>query len=128
MRRGTQPLNVARATDAPIKTSARIDTPAPLSTIKAGMTAIGGVAWAQHSGVGKVEVKIDDGAWQETRLGPDVGVDYWRQWYLPWDAKPGLRRISVRATDLKGQAQITARATPFPSGSSGIQEVVVTVA
>ncbi len=34
----------------------------------------------------------------------------------------------MRATDLKGQAQITERATPFPSGSSGIQEVVVTVA
>ena len=65
---------------------------------------------------------------RQTKLGPDVGVDYWRQWYLPWDAKPGLHRISVRATDLKGQAQITERATPFPSGSSGIQEVVVTVA
>jgi DMSO/TMAO reductase YedYZ molybdopterin-dependent catalytic subunit len=116
------------ATDAPIKTSARIDTPAPLSTIKAGTTAIGGVAWAQHRGVGSVEVRVDDGPWQATKLGPDVGVDYWRQWYLPWDAKLGLHRISVRATDVKGQVQITERATPFPSGSSGIQEVVVTVA
>lgn len=62
------------------------------------------------------------------RLGPDVGIDYWRQWYFEWDAKPGLHRIAVRATDLKGQAQITERATPFPSGSSGIQEVVVSVA
>ncbi|MEW1952007.1 molybdopterin-dependent oxidoreductase [Terrabacter sp. NPDC080008] len=115
------------ATDAPIKTSARIDTPAPLSTIKAGRTAIGGVAWAQHRGVGKVEVKIDDGPWQPTRLGPDVGVDYWRQWYLPWDAKPGLHRLSVRATDRRGQVQTSERATPFPDGSSGIQEVVVTV-
>lgn len=116
------------ATDAPIKTSARIDTPEPLSTIKAGMTAIGGVAWAQHRGVGKVEVKIDDADWQETKLGPDVNIDYWRQWYLPWDAKPGLHRIAVRAVDRQGRAQITERATPFPSGSSGIQEVVVTVA
>ncbi|GAB2775309.1 sulfite oxidase [Terrabacter koreensis] len=115
------------ATDAPIKTSARIDTPAPLSTIPAGRTAVGGVAWAQHRGVGKVEVKIDDGDWQATKLGPDVGIDYWRQWFLPWDARPGLHRISVRATDLAGRAQITERATPFPSGSSGIQEVVVTV-
>ena len=41
---------------------------------------------------------------------------------------PGLHRIAVRATDLEGQPQITQRATPFPSGSSGIQEVVVTVA
>jgi len=116
------------ATDAPIKTSARIDTPAPLSTIKAGTTAIGGVAWAQHRGVGTVEVKVDDGQWQKTKLGPDVGIDYWRQWYLEWDAKPGLHRIAVRATDLSGRAQITERATPFPRGSSGIQEVVVTVA
>lgn len=115
------------ATDAPIKTSARIDTPAPLSTVKAGSMAIGGVAWAQHRGVGKVEVKIDDGPWQETKLGPAVNVDYWRQWYLPWDAKPGLHRLAVRAFDNEGRAQLTERATPFPSGSSGIQEVVVTV-
>ncbi|RKT79744.1 DMSO/TMAO reductase YedYZ molybdopterin-dependent catalytic subunit [Terracoccus luteus] len=115
-------------TDAPIKTSARIDTPAPLSTIKAGRTAIGGVAWAQHRGVGKVEVQIDGGDWQQTRLGPDVNIDYWRQWYLPWDAKPGLHRIAVRAVDREGQVQSNERATPFPSGASGIQEVVVTVA
>ena len=116
------------ATDAPVKTSARIDTPAPLSTISAGRVAIGGVAWAQHRGVGKVEVKIDDGPWQTSRLGPDVGVDYWRQWYLPWDAEPGLHRLSVRATDRQGRLQTAERATPFPDGSSGIQEVVVTVA
>ena len=94
------------ATDAPIKTSARIDTPAPLSTVKAGSLAIGGVAWAQHRGVGKVEVKIDDGPWQETKLGPAVNVDYWRQWYLPWDAKPGLHRLAVRAFDNEGRAQL----------------------
>lgn len=115
------------ATDAPIKTSARIDTPAPLSTISAGKTAVGGVAWAQHRGVAKVQVRIDDGDWQETKLGPDVGIDYWRQWYLPWDAKPGLHRLAVRAVDRSGAVQSNKRATPFPSGSSGIQEIVVTV-
>jgi DMSO/TMAO reductase YedYZ molybdopterin-dependent catalytic subunit len=115
------------ATDAPIKTSARVDTPRPLSTIKAGRTAIGGVAWAQHRGVDSVEVRIDDAAWQQTELGPEVTIDYWRQWYLPWDATPGLHRIAVRAIDRRGKPQIVERATPFPSGSSGIQEVVVTV-
>jgi DMSO/TMAO reductase YedYZ molybdopterin-dependent catalytic subunit len=116
------------ATDAPIKTSARVDTPRPLSTISAGRTAIGGVAWAQHRGVGKVEVRVDEGPWQQTQLGPDVGIDYWRQWHLPWDAKPGLHRIAVRAVDRSGRPQTSERATPFPNGSSGIQEVVVTVA
>ncbi|MFC7596250.1 molybdopterin-dependent oxidoreductase [Terrabacter sp. GCM10028922] len=116
------------ATDAPIKTSARIDTPAPLSTVRAGTVAVGGVAWAQHRGVGTVEVRVDDGPWQQTTLGPDVGIDYWRQWYLAWDVRPGLHRLAVRATDLQGRQQVAERATPFPDGSSGIQEVVVTVA
>ena len=115
------------ATDAPIKMSSRVDTPRPLSTIKAGMTAIGGVAWAQRIGIAQVEVSIDDGPWQKTKLGPDVGLDYWRQWYLPWRATPGRHAVKVRATDRKGALQISQRAKPFPSGSSGIQEVIVFV-
>jgi DMSO/TMAO reductase YedYZ molybdopterin-dependent catalytic subunit len=115
------------ATDAPIKMSARVDTPRPLSTIKAGMTAIGGVAWAQRIGIAVVEVSIDDGPWQKTMLGPDVSLDYWRQWYLPWKATPGRHGIKVRATDRKGALQVSKRAKPFPNGSSGIQEVVVFV-
>ncbi|MDQ6714846.1 MAG: molybdopterin-dependent oxidoreductase [Actinomycetota bacterium] len=114
-------------TDAPIKTSARIDTPAPLSTTKPGRAVIGGVAWAQHRGVGGVEVQVDGGQWQATQLGPDAGVDYWRQWYLPWDATTGQHTLAVRATDLTGAVQSEQRETPFPSGSSGIQQIVVLV-
>ena len=115
------------ATDAPIKMSSRVDTPRPLSTIKAGMTAIGGVAWSQHVGISAVEVSIDDGPWQQASLGPDVGIDYWRQWYLPWNATAGRHSFKARATDRKGALQSTARAKPFPNGSSGIQDVVVFV-
>jgi hypothetical protein len=115
------------AVDGPIKTSARIDTPAPLSTVPPGRSVIGGVAWAQHRGVGRVEVQIDGGAWQAAQLGPDAGVDYWRQWYLPWDAATGQHTLAVRATDLKGDVQTDQRATPFPNGSSGVQQVVVIV-
>ncbi|GAB3660038.1 sulfite oxidase [Nocardioides korecus] len=114
------------AIDAPIKLSSRVDTPAPLSTIKAGDTVIAGVAWAQPVGVAKVEVRIDGGAWQEAKLGSDAGTQYWRQWYLPWKATSGSHMIAVRATDVKGKTQTAKRATPFPAGSSGIQEVVVT--
>ena len=96
--------------------------------MKAGRTAIGGVAWAQHRGVRDVEVSVDDGPWRGAELGPDVGVDYWRQWYLPWDATPGRHSLRVRTSDLAGGHQLTQRATPFPSGSSGVQEVVVFVA
>ena len=115
------------ATDAPIKIASRIDAPKPLSTIKPGKTVIGGVAWAQNNGVAKVEVRIDGGAWQEAMLGPSGGTDYWRQWYLPWDAPSGAHQLAVRAFGEDGTEQTAAKASPFPAGSSGIQEVVVTV-
>ncbi len=114
------------ATDAPIKLSSRIDTPRPLANVKAGRRAIGGVAWAQQNGVAQVEVRIDGGPWQQATLGPDAGVDYWRQWYLSWDAEPGSHMIAVRATGKDGTVQTSVRANSFPDGSSGIQEIVVT--
>jgi DMSO/TMAO reductase YedYZ molybdopterin-dependent catalytic subunit len=116
------------ATDAPIKISSRIDTPKPLSTVEPGRTVIGGIAWAQHQGgVEKVEVRVDGGPWQEARLGPSAGNDYWRQWYLPWTAETGQHMLSVRAVDGEGDVQTAVRATPFPEGSSGIQQIVVNV-
>ncbi|MGD9960014.1 molybdopterin-dependent oxidoreductase [Nocardioides sp.] len=115
------------ATDAPIKVESRIDTPKGLSTIKPGMTAIGGVAWAQQRGIGKIEVRIDGGAWQEAKLGPEVNLDYWRQWYLPWEAKTGSHQLAVRATTKDGETQTAARVTVFPDGATGIQEIVVNV-
>ena len=116
------------ATDAPIKLSSRVDTPRPLSTVEAGPTVIAGVAWAQPHGVAEVEVRLDGGEWQPARLGPDAGVEYWRQWYLPWSAVSGSHQIAVRATSRRGEVQTSTRAAPFPDGSSGIQEVVVNVA
>jgi DMSO/TMAO reductase YedYZ molybdopterin-dependent catalytic subunit len=116
------------ATDAPIKISSRIDTPKVLEQIKAGDTFVGGVAWAQENGgVDKVEVQVDGGPWQEAKLGPSVGNDYWRQWYFPWTAESGTHRLACRATDGKGQTQTAVRADPFPSGASGIQTLIVTV-
>jgi DMSO/TMAO reductase YedYZ molybdopterin-dependent catalytic subunit len=114
------------ATRAPIKIASRIDTPRGLH-LKAGRTVIGGVAWAQPVGVARVEVQIDGGPWRPARLGPNAGNDYWRQWYLPWDASPGPHQISSRATDRHGRVQTAVRAGPFPDGSSGIQKLLVTV-
>jgi DMSO/TMAO reductase YedYZ molybdopterin-dependent catalytic subunit len=117
------------ATNAPIKISSRIDTPRAFETVKAGQVLIGGVAWAQRQGgVAKVEVRIDGEAWQEARLGPDAGNDYWRQWYLPWDARPGDHVLAVRAVDGEGDLQSPVSALPFPEGSSGIQTLQVSVA
>jgi DMSO/TMAO reductase YedYZ molybdopterin-dependent catalytic subunit len=115
------------ATDAPIKIESRIDTPQGLQRVKAGRTFIGGIAWAQPVGVGAVEVQVDGGAWQRATLGPSAGHDYWRQWYLEWDARPGQHQLSCRATDREGHVQTTARTSPFPDGASGIQKIQVSV-
>jgi DMSO/TMAO reductase YedYZ molybdopterin-dependent catalytic subunit len=115
------------ATHAPIKIASRIDTPSGLH-VRAGRTFIGGIAWAQPVGVGKVEVQIDGGPWQPATLGPSAGNDYWRQWYLPWHAEPGSHQVASRATDKEGHVQTAVRATPFPDGSSGIQKLLVSVA
>ncbi len=67
------------------------------------------------------------GRWQEARLGPDAGIDYWRQWYLPWDALPGRHDLTVRATDLNGEVQPERRTAPFPEGARGWHSIVVIV-
>ncbi|GAA1477217.1 sulfite oxidase [Nocardioides aestuarii] len=115
------------AIDAPIKISSRIDTPKSFAEIEAGDTFIGGVAWSQGEGVDKVEVKIDGGDWQEAKLGPSAGVDYWRQWYHPWKAESGQHTLTVRATNGQGEVQSPAKAMPFPNGSSGYQSIITRV-
>ena len=115
------------AIDAPIKISSRVDTPRPLSSSKAGKVIVGGIAWAQHVGIDKVEVRIDGEAWRPATLGPQVSDDYWRQWFFEWDAKPGQHFIACRATNKDGDVQSDVRMTPFPEGSSGLQEISVSV-
>jgi DMSO/TMAO reductase YedYZ molybdopterin-dependent catalytic subunit len=117
------------ATDAPIKISCRIDTPRALAQLDTGENVVGGIAWAQQNGgVAGVQVRVDGGPWQDAELGPSAGDDYWRQWAFVWDAQdPGQHTLAARVVDGDGDLQSPARATPFPAGASGIQELVVTV-
>jgi Bacterial Ig domain len=112
---------------APIKTESRIDTPRSGRSVKAGPVVVAGVAWAQHRGVRKVEVRVDEGAWQQARLAAAVSADTWRQWSWRWDATPGEHRLQVRATDETGATQTEQRADPAPDGATGWHTVPVTV-
>ncbi|OUZ09975.1 oxidoreductase [Aeromicrobium sp. PE09-221] len=114
--------------DGPIKVSTRIDTPRGLAELDPGDLVIAGVAWAQHRGVEGVQVRIDGGEWTDAELGPDAGVDYWRQWYLPWKAGSGRHTVQARCVTDDGEVQTAERAGPFPNGSSGIHDIVVRVA
>jgi hypothetical protein len=107
------------AQQAEIKTESRIDTPRNFAQVRAGIVPVAGVAWAQHRGIAKVEVRVDDGPWQQARLAPVPTTDSWRQWVLMWDAPRGEHKLTVRATDRDGNTQTAARAQPFPSGATG---------
>lgn len=113
--------------EAPIKTSSRIDVPKGFARIKPGPAVAAGVAWAQHRGIAKVEVQVDDGDWQPAKLAAEDTIDTWRQWTFRWDAMPGNHKLTVRATDATGQVQTADRAAPRPNGSSGLHNTVVMV-
>jgi DMSO/TMAO reductase YedYZ molybdopterin-dependent catalytic subunit len=112
---------------APIKTMSRIDTPSPFLDLRAGEVPVAGVAWAQHVGVERVEVSVDDGPWQVAELAAEDTIDTWRQWIYRWQATPGEHRLKVRATDRGGGTQTADRAEPFPDGATGHHQIVVRV-
>ncbi|WP_327719293.1 sulfite oxidase [Streptomyces sp. NBC_00490] len=112
---------------APVKTQSRIDTPKPFARPQAGPVMVAGVAWAQHRGIDKVEVRVDDGPWREARLAAEDTRDTWRQWSLAWQAPKGGHTLTVRATDRTGRVQTEKRARTIPDGASGWHSVVVTV-
>ncbi|MEY2226432.1 molybdopterin-dependent oxidoreductase [Streptomyces sp. BF23-19] len=115
------------AQQARIKTQARIDTPRPYADLSPGPVAVAGVAWAQHRGIERVQVRVDGGAWQEARLGTADGVDTWRQWVWPWQATPGRHTLEVRATDGTGTVQTGVRTGTVPDGATGWHAVDVNV-
>lgn len=115
--------------EAPIKTQSRIDVVRSVTGTPgaAGDYIIAGVAWAQPRGVAKVEVRIDDGVWQEATLGADVSGDTWRQWLLEWTADAGDHHIEVRATDSSGETQTEQRSRPDPNGATGYHKIRVEI-
>lgn len=115
--------------EAPIKTHSRIDVPGSFETVKASSAAFGGVAWAQTTGIAKVQVLIDDGDWQEAELAAEDSLVTWRQWSYRWtQATPGPHKVTIRATDKSGYTQTSDRVPPRPDGATGWQSVDFTVA
>ncbi|MFF4579693.1 molybdopterin-dependent oxidoreductase [Streptomyces sp. NPDC001389] len=112
---------------APVKTQSRIDTPRLFSQLAPGPVAVAGVAWAQHRGISRVEVRADGGPWHEARLGDADGNDTWRQWVWPWEAAPGEHTLEVRATDGRGEVQTPERRGTLPDGATGWHSVTVSV-
>ena len=114
--------------EGPIKTQSRIDTISAGDNLSAGKNPIGGIAWAPHRGIERVEVSTDGGeTWNTAQLAKQLAEDTWRQYVYDWDATPGDYTIQVRATDGNGETQTAAQAPPHPSGATGYHTLYVTV-
>ena len=111
----------------PIKMSSRIDVPRRGRPVRAGMVAFGGVAWAQHTGISKVELRVNRGEWQQAELAPGISVDTWYQWKHGVELGPGQYEVQVRATDLNGAAQAEERRAVAPDGATGFHTIRVDV-
>ncbi|WP_372501344.1 molybdopterin-dependent oxidoreductase [Streptomyces meridianus] len=115
------------AREAPIKTQSRIDTPKPFAEVERGTVPVAGVAWAQHKGISRVEVRVDGGEWHTARLGAEDSEDTWRQWVWEWPATSGSHTLEVRATDREDRTQTGKRVGTVPDGATGWHSVVVQV-
>jgi DMSO/TMAO reductase YedYZ molybdopterin-dependent catalytic subunit len=103
----------------PVKTESRVEVPRDGSDVRAGSVRVGGHAWAQHTGIEAVELRLDGNAWQTAELGRVPGVDTWVQWSSTVDVGAGSHTLSVRATDRSGYTQTAARADVVPDGATG---------
>jgi hypothetical protein len=80
---------------------------------------VGGVAWAIHRGVSRVEVRSDGGEWFEAQLGGVPSNDTWKQWMVTLDLEPGRHMIESRAFDGDGVPQTEETAPVAPNGAQG---------
>ena len=114
--------------EGPVKTQSRIDTISDGDNLSPGKNPIGGIAWAPHRGIERVEVSTDGGeTWNTARLAKQLAEDTWRQYIYDWNARPGDYTIQVRATDGTGETQTASEAPPHPSGATGYHSIDVTV-
>lgn len=119
--------------NGPVKTQSRIDTVKDGESPSSGNVPVGGVAWAPHRGISKVEVSTDGGeTWNEARLAEQLDIDSWRQYVYAWNAKSGDHTLQVRATDGEGQIQTDKKRGPHggggTDGAAGYHTIKVSVA
>jgi DMSO/TMAO reductase YedYZ molybdopterin-dependent catalytic subunit len=103
----------------PVKISSRIDVPGEGAAVVASGGRVGGMAWAQHTGIEAVEISVDQGPWERAEIGRVPSVDTWVQWAATIDVEPGDHTLAVRAIDAAGRVQTGEEQGTLPDGATG---------
>jgi DMSO/TMAO reductase YedYZ molybdopterin-dependent catalytic subunit len=112
--------------------NSRIDQPKKRGVVELP-TVISGIAFANQSGVAKVDVSTDNGAtWQAAELMRGPTTLAWTEWHYAWsEAEPGSYVIRARVTDGDGRAQRMSNGRLLggvkPNGTDLQHTVAVTV-
>jgi len=115
---------------APVRLTARIDTPLDGSTVTANRTIyIAGVAFSGNKGISEVDVSTDSAqSWQRATLKQPLSGLTWVLWELAWQPpQAGTYIVTARAIDLDGNVQDPTEEPPLPNGSSGYHSITLNV-
>jgi len=105
--------------EGPIKLASRVDVPTFNTIVPAGLLRTAGVAWGPDRGISRVEVRVDDGPWQDATLSDPLGTATWVQWVTEVDVPEGRHDIQVRAYDGDGVQQRPGPRPVLPDGAEG---------
>jgi DMSO/TMAO reductase YedYZ molybdopterin-dependent catalytic subunit len=110
--------------EALMKSTSVIDTVAVNMMIihgdKKTIVPIGGIAHAGDRGISKVELRVDDGPWQEAKLRTPLSQLTWVIWRYDWPFEKGKHTFTVRCYDGKGVVQSEVPTPPEPDGAAGL--------
>ena len=113
---------------APIRHRFRGLDEIPSSYSSNGRVPIAGIAFGGNRGISKVEVSTDGGkTWKTAKIKEPLSQYTWVLWtagVIPKE-RVGNYKIVVRATDKKGQVQISELRKPFPDGATGYHTISV---
>jgi DMSO/TMAO reductase YedYZ molybdopterin-dependent catalytic subunit len=84
------------------------------------LVPIGGIAHAGARGISKVEVKVDNGPWEQALMRTPLSQLTWVIWRYDWPFLPGRHTFTVRCYDGDGTLQIAAPSPPEPDGATGL--------
>ena len=113
------------STHGPVLVASRVDVPRAGARVPAsnGQVVTAGMAWAQHTGIGQDQERLDNGDWRTAVLSEDLRVDTWRQWrHVFTDVAPGSHTVTVRAIDKDGTVQISDRRPAIPGSPTGLHD------
>jgi len=110
---------------AQVQSTAVIDTIATTESFEVDgkkFIPLGGIANAGARGISKVEVKVDDGEWQEAVLKEPQSDRTWLLWRYDWEYVAGAHTFVVRCVDGLGVAQTEAQNPVRPDGATGYHQ------